>query len=88
MVNVMHMKTLRAMRDLSLTDLERETGIHYTWLSRIETGKANPTDEQLTAIKAALGWPSDEAMAEAFALLAGEAEPAMAERCNSDNGEG
>lgn len=62
-------RAIRLVRGMNLLALAAATGIEYTWLSRIETGKAIPTDEQLTAIKAALSWPSDEAVEAAFELL-------------------
>ena len=65
-------KTLRIARDMTLEALMGVTGIHHTWLSRIENGIVNPTPDQLAKIKAALDWPSDEAMNAAFRLLAGE----------------
>jgi transcriptional regulator with XRE-family HTH domain len=67
-------RRMRALRGMSLDDLAAKTGIHMTWISRIETGRANATEAQLAAIRAALQMPSDEAMAAAFALLAGEQE--------------
>lgn len=65
-------RKLRQLRDMSLYDLEEKTGINYTWLSRIETGKVIPTEEELSKIKTALAWPSDEAIEAAFSLLAAE----------------
>jgi XRE family transcriptional regulator, regulator of sulfur utilization len=71
-------RVLRTARGLSLEDLAGLCGVHMTWLSRIETGQANPTEAQLVAIKQALNWPSDEAMTAAFALLSGETQPCEA----------
>lgn len=62
-------RQLRLIRGMSLNDLQEATGIHYTWLSRIETGKATPTDEELAAIKSALAWPAEAERA--FAILEG-----------------
>lgn len=65
-------RNLRNLRGMYLSELQEKTGIHYTWLSRIETGKAIPTEDELERIKAALSWPSDDAVEAAFALLQGE----------------
>ena len=62
-------RQLRLLRGMHLADLQQATGIHATWLSRIETGRGVPTPEELEKIKAALRWP--ENAAEAFAILEG-----------------
>lgn len=67
-----NIRKLRLLRGLSLVDLQDATGINFTWLSRIETGKVIPTEDELNKIKAALNWPSDEAVEAAFQLLQGE----------------
>jgi len=65
-------KTLRTLRGLSQQELGRRTSLSQFVISFIETNRANPTDEQMEAIKAALSWPSDEAVKAAFELLAAE----------------
>lgn len=67
-------KLIRQARRISQLEIAKLTGIDNTRLSLIENGYANPTDEQLAKIKAALSWPSDEAVEAAFALLQGEAQ--------------
>lgn len=68
-VNGNNIRKLRSIRDMSLADLQKATGINSTWLSRIETGRVNPTDDELARIKAALNWPVNAE--EAFAILEG-----------------
>lgn len=57
---------------MSLYELQEMTGIHYTWLSRIENGRAVPTDEQLSRIREAVGWTPelDEALSRIAAIPA------------------
>ena len=66
-------KTVRMFRQMSQKELGDRTELSQFVISFIETNRANPTDEQLTKIKAALSWPSDEAVEAAFLLLQGEA---------------
>lgn len=49
-------RKLRLIRGMNLSDFQKATGINSTWLSRIETGRVNPTEDELARIKAALGW--------------------------------
>ena len=65
-------RRLRSIREMSLFDLQEKTGINYSWLSRIETGKVIPTADELARIREALAWtPELEEHLEALA-----AEPA------------
>jgi transcriptional regulator with XRE-family HTH domain len=57
----------RRMRDLSLDELARQTGVSRAGLSQIETCKTNPSLGVLWKIAAGLGIP--------FASLIGEASP-------------
>lgn len=49
-------KKIRLMRGLHQTDLQELTGIHATWLSRIENGRGIPTEDELARIREALAW--------------------------------
>ena len=61
-------RQLRNIRGMYLSDMQAKTGIHYTWLSRIETGKVIPTEDELNRIKVALDWtPEMDAHLEALA---------------------
>lgn len=62
-------RMMRTLRGLSQQELGTRTGLSQFVISFIETNRANPTPEQLTAIKVALRWP--ENAAEAFAILEG-----------------
>ena len=65
-------RRLRSIREMSLVDLQEKTGINYSWLSRIETGKVIPTADELARIREALAWtPALDELLEALA-----AEPA------------
>ncbi len=74
-------RTLRAFRRMSQSELAALAGLRQDRISEIERG-IMPNNGELARIKTALNWPSDEAMAEVFALLAGE--PAA---CSPKNGE-
>ena len=54
------LKQLRLRRDITLTDLARETGISVSTLSRLETGLRRPTLEQLLPLARAYGVTLDE----------------------------
>lgn len=65
-------KLVRLARHLKLYDLDDLSGVHYSSLSVIETGKFLPTPDQLQAIEAALGIRfSDPNVQAAFLVLAG-----------------
>lgn len=49
------MKHYRELREMSLTDLAKATGITRGFLHRIETGQSEPTIYKVIAIAAALG---------------------------------
>ena len=49
-------KRLRGLRGLSQIDLQAATGINASWLSRIESGRAIPTEDEVGRIRVALGW--------------------------------
>jgi transcriptional regulator with XRE-family HTH domain len=52
-------KKLRRFKLMSLFDMQEKTGIHYTWLSRIENGRVVPTEEELAKIREALSWSTE-----------------------------
>jgi transcriptional regulator with XRE-family HTH domain len=54
------LKRLRLRRDITLTDLARETGISVSTLSRLEAGLRRPTLEQLLPLARAHGVTLDE----------------------------
>ncbi|MET7751301.1 XRE family transcriptional regulator [Micromonospora sp. NPDC005367] len=54
------LKTLRARRDVTLTDLAKETGISVSTLSRLEAGLRRPTLEQLLPLARVYGVTIDE----------------------------
>ena len=54
------LKQLRQRRDVTLTDLSRETGISTSTLSRLEAGLRRPTLEQLLPLARAHGVTLDE----------------------------
>ncbi|SIR87024.1 helix-turn-helix domain-containing protein [Micromonospora avicenniae] len=54
------LKQLRARRDITLTDLAKETGISASTLSRLEAGLRRPTLEQLLPLARVYGVTIDE----------------------------
>ncbi|BFU45226.1 helix-turn-helix domain-containing protein [Krasilnikovia sp. MM14-A1004] len=54
------LKQLRSRRDITLTDLSRQTGISVSTLSRLEAGLRRPTLEQLLPLARAHGVTIDE----------------------------
>ncbi|RZU53954.1 XRE family transcriptional regulator [Krasilnikovia cinnamomea] len=54
------LKQLRSRRDITLTDLSKETGISVSTLSRLEAGLRRPTLEQLLPLARAHGVTLDE----------------------------
>ena len=54
------LKQLRQRRDITLTDLARQTGISVSTLSRLESGLRRPTLEQLLPLARAYGVTLDE----------------------------
>lgn len=54
------LKRLRQRRDITLTDLAKETGISVSTLSRLEAGLRRPTLEQLLPLARAHGVTLDE----------------------------
>lgn len=54
------LKALRLRRDVTLTDLARETGISASTLSRLESGLRRPTLEQLLPLARAHGVTLDD----------------------------
>ena len=54
------LKQLRQRRDITLTDLARQTGISASTLSRLEAGLRRPTLEQLLPLARAYGVTLDE----------------------------
>jgi transcriptional regulator with XRE-family HTH domain len=54
------LKTLRAARNLTLTDLAEDTGISASTLSRLEAGLRRPTLEQLLPLARAYGLTLDD----------------------------
>ena len=54
------LKRIRAQRRLTLTDLERTTGISKSTLSQLETGQRRPTLELLLALSLAYRVPLDD----------------------------
>lgn len=62
----------RKIKGLDQIDLANHSGVKRTYISRIETGDALPTPDQLAAIEAALGIHfNDPAVQAAFAVLLG-----------------
>ncbi|HEY5855892.1 MAG TPA: helix-turn-helix transcriptional regulator, partial [Aldersonia sp.] len=54
------LKRIRALRRMTLTDLERSTGISTSTLSRLETGQRRPTLELLLALSLTYRVPLDD----------------------------
>jgi len=54
------LKRIRAQRRLTLTDLERTTGVSKSTLSRLETGQRRPTLELLLALSLAYRVPLED----------------------------
>ncbi|HYH11558.1 MAG TPA: XRE family transcriptional regulator [Thermomicrobiales bacterium] len=54
------LKNLRLRRDVTLTDLARETGVSVSTLSRLEAGLRRPTLEQLLPLARVYGVTLDE----------------------------
>ena len=54
------LKRIRAQRRLTLTDLEKATGVSKSTLSRLETGQRRPTLELLLALSLAYRVPLDD----------------------------
>lgn len=54
------LRKLRTLRNLSLADLSKATGISKSTLSRLETGQRKPTLELLLPLATALAVPMDE----------------------------
>ena len=67
------MRELRLAGGLTQDDLAERCGLFRTYLSRIETGRANPTLTMIHALAASLGVP-------VVALFGAEAPPAPAKR--------
>ncbi len=61
-------RALRLAAQMTQEDLSEHCGLFRTYMSRIETGQANPTLTMIHALAVALGVP-------AAALLATDAEP-------------
>lgn len=67
---------VRKFQGVDQVVLANRTGIHRTYISRMETGDALPTKDQLAAIEAALGIRfSDPAVQAAFSVLLGNGHP-------------
>ncbi|MFB1487752.1 MULTISPECIES: helix-turn-helix transcriptional regulator [unclassified Thiocapsa] len=49
-----NLRKLRVSAGLSQDDLAERTGLSQTWISRLESGGANPTIETLSSIAEAL----------------------------------
>ncbi len=49
----------RRLQRLSQAALSHETGIHFTTISQIETGRTIPTAKELVRIAGALGYKGD-----------------------------
>ena len=56
---MLHFKAVRLLRGMSQGDLADRAAIARPWLSRIETGRVNPTPEEQKAIAKALRIPVD-----------------------------
>lgn len=54
------LRDIRQARDLSLRELERDTGINRGIWSQIENGQLLPQARHLAALSEALGVPPDE----------------------------
>lgn len=66
---------VRKFQGVDQTTLANRTGIHRTYISRMETAAALPTWDQLVAIEAALGVKFDDpSVLAAFAILAGNGD--------------
>jgi transcriptional regulator with XRE-family HTH domain len=63
-------RIVRSLRRMSQKALADKTGLTQFVISFIETNRANPTEAQLTAIRAALNWTDAEDAA--LALLGGQ----------------
>ena len=63
-------KTIRALRNITQTELGQAIGVSHVTISYIENGLMQPNADLLARIKAVLNWPSDEAVNAAFELLA------------------
>ena len=55
------LRTLRTLKKLTQLELADLTGVPYTHISMIETGKMLPGAHYEKQIKTALDWPADEA---------------------------
>lgn len=51
-----HIRTLRAYRRMSQAELAKRSGLSQGDISRIETGRLNPTEDEVTRIRQALNW--------------------------------
>lgn len=65
-------RIVRMFRQMSQQELGKRTDLSQFVISFIETNRANPTDEQLSRIREALGWTPelDEALEKIAALPA------------------
>ncbi len=65
-------RRLREERDLTIEGLAAEADVHWTYLSEIERGLANPTWDKLADIATALDVPISELVLLAEAIDRGE----------------
>lgn len=72
------MRALRLAAEMTQEDLAEHCGLFRTYMSRIETGRANPTLTMIHALAVALGVP-------AAVLLATDAEPVPAPSAKGRN---
>lgn len=60
---MIYLKFLRISRNLRQGDLARKAGLDQTCVSRLESGRMNPTPREAARLSKALGVPSDRLFA-------------------------